>query len=905
MGKRIERNRPETHTLLKTKMFIPLPRPGWISRLRLIEKMNEGFGRKLTLLSAPAGFGKTTLLTEWVHQKDIPSVWFSLDKSDNAPSQFLSYIIHGLRKIEENAGAGALAMLQSPQPPPIESIVINLINDVVHIPADIALILDDYHLIDNVTIHDIITFLLENMPSRMHLIIASRSDPPLLYARLRSQNQLTELRAADLGFTRDETLALFNDALDLQLSEQDIHLLETRTEGWIAGLQLAALSLRGREDASGFIKEFKGDHRYIADYLTEEVLNQQNEQVRDFLLRTSILGRMSGPLCDAVTGREDSGHVLSMLETANLFVIPLDDERIFYRYHHLFANLLEQRLRMDHGDLVPRLHDRASRWLAQNGFRNEAVDHALAAENYCRAAGLIEEIAEINWERAQDSRLMQWFGKLPDEWMNSNPILLIFHARELLKNRLLNDAENKLRHAEQLLDSEPGDARYKEALRGRMAVIRAYLAARTGDASRIIRFSNQAMEALPEKDLMWRSVTAAALGFSYGWMGIGDMKKAGHAFTEARDLCRTAGNVYYSVFAGSCLAAVLMIRGRLKEARELCMQSLHHAENNGIAQTGIVGGVYGTLGMINCEWNDLNEGIRLIEKGVELSRLSRDPVILASCRINLLRALLYRMDHKAASEMLGKLNQSTKEYMYPPWITNTIAAFNAFFLIAGGRLDAAAQWARERRLGIEDKFSSLRELEYLALAHMLIVRKQLDDADLLLNRLIENAADGDRVYSMIAIRMMRLSLFMARGDRASALDELKSALMLAEPGGFLMIFASKEKPVADLLEEIYKTQKKGRSKTTAFVSPSYIKKILMVFKTMAPPQKTEGLMDPLSDRELEVLHLIVAGLSNREIAEKLFISLNTVKTHTRNINSKLNVNNRAKAGARAKELGLL
>ena len=395
----------------------------------------RGLTRKLTLISAPAGFGKTTLLVDWVHKHKIPVAWFSVDKGDNDPLHFLTYVILGLQSLEAGTGKAALTMLQSPQPPPIESILINLINDVIRIPTDIALILDDYHLVDAKPIHDLIAFLLENLPEQMHMIIATRSDPPLpLLARLRSQNQLTELRAADLSFTADETAILFNESLNLRLSTKDIHLLETRTEGWIAGLQLAALSLQGRKDPSGFIKGFKGDNRYIADYLTEEVLNRQPEHLRNFLLQTSILGRLCGSLCDAVTRQENSQQMLNTLEKANLFVIPLDDERCWYRYHHLFADLLEQRLRMKQGDLVAELHRRASQWFAENDFKNEAVDHAFAAQDYTQAAQLIEEIAEIDWDRARESRLLQWFKKLPDEQIETPiPSFVSFMPENCLK----------------------------------------------------------------------------------------------------------------------------------------------------------------------------------------------------------------------------------------------------------------------------------------------------------------------------------------------------------------------------------------------------------------------------------------------------------------------------------------
>ena len=888
-------------TPLRTKLCIPPPRSSWIARSRLVKQMDEGFARKLTLISAPAGFGKTTLLVDWVHTRNIPVAWFSMDKNDIEPLHFLTYVILGLQTLKTATGNAALTMLQSPQPPPMEAILINLINDVIRIPTDFALVLDDYHLVDAKPIHDLIAFLLENLPEPMHMIIATRSDPPLPLARVRSQNQLAELRAADLSFRVDETARLFDQSLDIHLSAEDIQMLETRTEGWAAGLQLAALSLQGRKDPSDFIKGFKGDNRYIVDYLTEEVLSRQSENLHDFLLQTSILERLSGPLCDAVTQQDNSGQVLDNLEKANLFVIPLDDQRYWYRYHHLFADLLTQRLNIQQRDLVPELHRRASQWLAHNGFKNEAVDHALVANDNDYAAQLMEEIAEIDWDRSRESRLLHWFKKLPDEHIDANPKLCIFYARELFKSGYVDDAEKKLQAAEQLLDSISISASNKEGLLGRIAVIRAYISTRTGDLSGTITFSKQALKLLPQRDLNWRSVAATTLGMGYV---TGALVEQQQAFVEAMKISKAAGNIYYHIFAGSCLGSILFRRGQLKEAEYLNRQLLDLAIENGIEQTGIAGSLYGSWGSILCEWNDFDEGIRLLNKGIELSELGRDPVILASCQIGLLRALMYRKDIAGALKLMDEITERAGNFALPPWITSPLSAIKVFFWLASGDLNAAVNWAQEHGLSIDDKISNLYQLEYLSLAHILIAQNRLDDADHLLQRLIETAKAGDHVYMLIEMRLCRLMIFMLKADTASATAELKSSLALAEPGRLIMIFVSKGNPVADLLEEIAAVKKRDHDPSQAGFTLSYAKKILSAFKAATPP-KTEGLMDPISERELEVLHLIAAGLSNKEIAEKLFISLNTVKTHTKNINSKLDVNSRIKAVTRAKELGLL
>ena len=888
-------------TPLKTKLCVPPLRPGWILRPRLDKRMDEGFERKLTLVSAPAGFGKTTLLVDWIRRHNVPAAWFSADISDNEPPHFLTYIILGLQSLEAAIGKAALTMLQSPQPPPIEPILINLLNDISHIPTDFALVLDDYHLIDAGPIHDMLAFLLENLPQQMHLMIATRADPPLPLARLRSQNLLTELRAADLGFTGDEVGALFSQSLDLQLPARDIQLIESRTEGWVAGLQLAALSLQGRKDPSGFIKGFKGDNRYIADYLTEEVLNRQPDDLRHFLLHTSILGRLCGPLCDAVTEQENSSQVLDTLEKANLFVIPLDDERCWYRYHHLFADLLKQRLHTHQSDLVPQLHLRASQWLAGNGFKNEAADHAFFAQDDDRAVELIAEIAEMDWDRARESRLLHWFNKLPDKKINASPELCIFHARELFKSGYMDAAEKRLQAAEQMLETISIGDLNKAGLRGRIAVIRAYMTTRTGDLSSTVDLSRQALELLPRKDLNWRSVAATLLGMG---LGTDRLVEQQHAFGEAMKISKAAGNIYYHIFAGSCLASAMVQHGRLTEAKDFIRRLLDIAVENGIEQTGIGGSLYGNLGMILCEGGDFEEGIRLIHKGIELSELGRDPVIVAVCQISLLRALIYRMDLAGALKLIEKLNALAANFALPSWITNLISVFNVFCWLGSGNMAAALQWAQESGLGVDDEPNSLHEVEYVALTHILIAQNKLDEADQLLQRLIKNATTGGRVYMLIEMRLWRVLIFSLKTDSAAALAELKLALALAEPGGFIMIFVSKGKPVADLLEEILAVKKRDHNAAAAGFSLSYARKIRSAFKTVKPP-KIEDLMDAISEREMEVLHLIAAGLSNKEIAEKLFISLNTVKTHTKNINSKLDVNSRNKAVARAKELGIL
>jgi LuxR family maltose regulon positive regulatory protein len=896
--------KPQGLTPLQTKLFVPPLGSTWISRKRLIQRMDEGFQRRLILISAPAGFGKTTLLVDWVHQRKIPVAWFSVDKADNDPLWFLTYVISGLRKLKSGTGKSALEMLQSPQPPPVEAILINLINDVIQIRTDFALVIDDYHLVDARPVHDMIAFLHENQPEQMHMILSTRADPPLPLSRVRSQNQLTELRAADLSFTSEETSRFYNTHLNLKLSPADLELLEKRTEGWIAGLQLAALSLQGREDTSGFLTRLKGDNRYIADYLTEEVLDRQPGHLRNFLLQTSILEQLSGPLCDAVTQKKNSRQVLNNLEKANLFVIPLDDERRWYRYHHLFEDLLKQRLHQQQGDLVSELHDRASQWFAKNGFKNEAVDHAFASQNNTLAAQLIEEIAEIYWDHGRESRLFGWLKKLPDKIINADPKLCIFHARELLKSGFPDKAETMLQTADQLLALTAISSPDKEALQGRIAAMRAYEALLTGDVSRNIHFSKRALKLLPQRDLIWRSVASANLGFAYSIIGAGDLAKAQRAFSEAKKICEAAGNIYYDIFVGNCLGTAMLWRGRLDEAEDMCRKSMNLANKHGIAQTGTVGSLHSTLGTVLCERSEFDKGIRRINKGIELCQQGRDPVNLAACRMGLWRALMQRGDIAGVLGVTQDLNEQARAFRLPYWITNSISALNAIIWLGGGDLEAAVKWAQKRGLSVDGKLGNLHELENYALVHILLAQNRLDEADHLLLRMIEDAKAGDRIIMMIDMHLQRVLIFKRKEDTAAALKELKLALSLVRTGGPTTVFVTKGKPMAELLEEFIDIHKRDHGDTKADVSLSLAKKLLSMIIAGTPPI-AQGQVDSISERELEVLHLISAGLSNKEIAEKLFISLNTVKTHTKNINSKLNVTNRTKAVVRAKELGIL
>jgi LuxR family maltose regulon positive regulatory protein len=938
--------------LLRTKLYIPPPRLEQVARPRLIERLNTGLRRKLTLISAPAGFGKTTLVSEWIrsmesdrwsagvrskeHTDATPPTpcfaWLSLGEGDNDLTRFLIYLVVALQATQQaiearqepagNFGRGALSALQSPQPPPTEAILSALINEIAAISDPVVLVLDDYHLIEAQPIHDALTFLIRHLPpppDGLHLVIATREDPPLPLARLRARGQLTELRAADLRFTPSEAAEFLNQMMGLDLSVEDIAALERRTEGWIAGLQLAALALQGtlvqrHKDVADFIQSFTGSHRFVLDYLVEEVLEQQSESVQTFLLQTAVLDRLIGSLCDALTGQTNGQATLEMLEHANLFIVPLDGERRWYRYHRLFADLLRRRLRQIQPEQVSTLHHRASEWNEQNGFADQAIEYALRAEDLHRAAHLLDEQADAIWQRGEHTRLRRWLDGLPIELVFSNPQLCILHAWNLLSSGQLDVAERSLRTAEAALDTGadrgtetslierdqlPGTDRTK--LLGRAAALRAIFASYRGDVPAIIRFSHQALKHLPEQDLTWRSTAMIGLGDAYSLKG--EYEAAYQARLESFEMSKAAGNFYHILIASLKLAVTLRVRGRLQRILEICQQQLQLANESGWAHTAVVGWLLAIWGEVLAELNDLDGATHQAEKGAQLTERGGDVMMLCWSHLCLMRVLLSKGELAAAQEIIQKLEDIDRESDLPPLVASPIAAWQARLWLAQDKLDAASQWVGERGLGADGDPTLLREMEYIVFARILIAQGRLDESIRLLQRLLEVTETGGRTFRVIEILMLQALAFQAKGDTDQAMAALERALTLAEPGGFVRIFVDEGLPMARLLYEA----------ATHKVVPDYARRLLAAFPVVEPEQtalsksqasKSE-LVESLSKRELEVLVLIAEGLTNPEIASRLFLSLNTVKVHARNIYGKLGARNRTQAVARARALGVL
>jgi LuxR family maltose regulon positive regulatory protein len=914
-----------TISLLTTKLYIPHAHHNLVPRPHLIEQLNNSLQRKLALISAPAGYGKTTLVGEWVQAMGGAAppgavAWLSLDEGDNNPVRFLSYLIAALQTVEANLAKGELNALQSPQPPAAEDILTALLNEIAAIPGRILLILDDYHLIEAETIHNALTFLLKHLPPQMHLVITTREDPPLNLARLRARRQLTELRAVDLRFTTSEAAEFLNHVMGLDLSADDITALERRTEGWITGLQLAAISLRGRQDAAALIRSFAGSHRYVLDYLIEEVLEQQPQGVQTFLLQTAILDRLTGSLCDAVTGQDDGQATLEYLEQGNLFIIPLDNERRCYRYHRLFADLLRQRLRQTKPDWVPALHRRASEWYEQNRFVDEAIEHALCAKEFERSARLIEEYGDALWERGEHVKFRAWLARLPVELMFSRPHLCIFHAWYSFISGEQDAAEQSLHAAEQAIDVGTDRATRSEfypqdsltspdslRLQGRVAAIQAFMNSHRGDVPGIVHHARQALELLPEQDRVWRNMTAIALGDVYGFQA--DMKAAHEARSEALQACKMAGDIYCVMLASLKLAITERSQGRLQRTMEICQQQIQTATECGLSNMPVVGSFLVVRGEVLAESNDLDEALQQATRGIELAKRGVDLAFLGWDYMCLARILFSRGELADLHVIIEEMQNIAQDSNVPPWVMNQMAAWQTRLWLAQSDLEAASRWARERGLTVDGEpvlphqldFFSL--LDYLVLTRILIAQGRLDETAELLERLLKAAEAGGRTSRVIEILVLQALTRQAQGSTDRAVIKLERALTLAEPEGFVRIFVDEGPPMARLLLEAL----------SRGIAPGYVRRLLEAFPVTEPgqavlpksPAPQSDLIEPLSERELEVLQLIAQGLTNPEIATRLYLSPNTVKVHTRNIYGKLGVRNRTQAGARGRALGIL
>jgi LuxR family transcriptional regulator, maltose regulon positive regulatory protein len=901
--------------LLETKLHVPRRRRGLVARPRLIERLSRESESRLTLVSAPAGFGKSTLLAEWlaaVSAEGRSAAWLSLDKGDNDPALFWTYLIGALQTAADAVGAHALSLLQSPQPP-IEAALVTLLNDLSAVSNDVVLVLDDYHVIDAGDVQDGMAFLLEHLPPQIHLVIAGRADPALPLARLRGRGELVEIRAADLRFTPEEAAAYLNEVMGLALTARDVAALEGRTEGWIAALQLAALSMQGRDDVAAFIADFAGDDRYIVDYLAEEVLQRQPEHVQHFLLETSILDRLSGPLCDAVTGQHGGKAMLESLDRANLFMVPLDDSRRWYRYHHLFADVLHTHLLDEHPDRVAALHRRASQWYERNGEPSQATRHALAAGDVERAADLVELAIPALRRNRQEATIRGWLDAIPADVVRVRPVLAVGFIGALMAGGEFEGVEDRLQDAERWLEPtgdregtwtppaemvvvDQGELR---RLPGAIEMYRAALALVRGDAPTTIDHAQRAIDRAAEQDHLTRAGASALMGLAL-WGG-GDLEAAHRAYSVCVEGLERAGHIADVLGCSITLADIRSTQGRLSEALRTYEQALQLASNHDGTVLRGTADMYVGMSLIACERNDLSAATQHLLRAEELGEHTWLPQNPYRWRVAMARVREAEGDQDGALDLL---DEALRVYMgdFSPNV-RPIPALRARVLAAQGRVGEAFAWAREQGLSAEDDLSYLREFEHITLARVLLAlyRAQrseppIHDAARLLQRLLHAAEAGKRTGSVIEILVLQALTHHARGHVAGALAALERALTLAEPEGYVRMFAGEGPPMASLLRV---AAKQG-------ITLSYVRRLLAaVNRSEGTTPVQQGLIEPLSERELEVLRLLGSDLDGPDIARELSVSLNTLRTHTRNIYAKLGVNNRRAAVRQAAELNLL
>ena len=884
--------------IIETKVTLPGRRSRLVERGRLAERLTGITTSRLTLVSAPPGFGKTTVVADWARDAangETAIAWVSLDAGDNDPGRFWSYVVAALRVDQPFVDVGIL------------------VNWLSSATGEVVLVLDDLHVIENEAIHDALAELVDRLPDNAHVVIVTRADPPLPLARLRARGELLELRAADLRFTPDEAANFLNEVMSLDLSGQDVAALEARTEGWVAALQLAALSMTGREDVGAFVARFAGDDRYVVDYLADEVLARQPAATRAFLMETAVLDRLTAGLCDAVTGRDDSRAVLEGLDRANLFLVALDDQRRWYRYHHLFADVLRARLLDEQPALVPQLHSRASAWFEGQGDSSAAIEHALAAADFERAADLIEVVAHDLRQTRQEQTLRRWLDALPDSLFEHRPVLAITHVAARMSSGTLEGVEQRLVDAERWLPAARDDDARAAAVEAGMIVRhtaalshlpsaiglhRAGLAQVSGDLDATIRYANATIQFAGSDQPLERGGASGLLALAY-WSR-GDLDAAHAAWSQAIVGLTEAGHDADVLGCSVGLADIEITQGRLRDARDTYERGIRRSQ---AAPRGPLRGsadMHVGLGELHLEWNELDVARAHLDAAFGLGEAAGLPQNAHRSRIAMarLREAEGRLDE--AVELLDEAEHRYTADFFPN--VRPVAAVRARTWLRQGRLADAERWVRDRALSSDDELAYLREFEHLSLARVLLASAREADANddaggvaAFLDRLATAAELGGRRRSQVeALALAALALRLA-GDRAAALDRLDAALALAEPEGFVRLFVDEGPPMLALLRD--RSSHRGRN--------AYVDRLIAACGDAPAPPTKQPLIEPLSDRELEVLRLLAGDLTGPDIARELYVSLNTLRTHTKHIFAKLGVTSRREAVTRANELGLL
>jgi LuxR family maltose regulon positive regulatory protein len=903
--------------LLDSKTRVPVGRPGAVPRPRLTGRLAQAPAAALTVLSASAGFGKTTLLTEWLAALPAggPDVaWVSLDPRDDDPTRFWTYVVAALRTVHPDLGGTAMALLDSA--PPDEGFLTEVLNDLSDLPRDLLLVLDDYHLVETRQVHDGVTFLLDHRPPQLHVVLATRTDPPLGLARLRARGELVEVRTADLRVTAEESAAYLNVSMGLSLADDDVEALDSRTEGWIAALQLAALSMQGRDDVSAFIAGFAGDDRYVVDYLAEEVLARQPAEVRDFLLQTSLLERLTGTLCEAVTGRPGGTATLTALDRANLFLVALDDRRQWYRYHHLFADVLRAHLVEERGSEVAELHRRASAWFDEHDQAPEAVEHAIAAGDLARAAELAELAYRELARTRQESVLRDWVRLLPDEVVRQRPVLGVYLVGALAQGSDFATIPARLDAIDDLLrpgrehgigspwpaEPPPGavvvDPDGYRGLPAQMEMYRAALALAAGDVAGTVAHAQEVTRLAEPDDDLARAAATALAGLAL-W-SVGDLAGAHDRYAQAVARLQRAGHVADVLGCSITLGELRATQGSLDGALAAYEQGLELAAAEPGAPLRGTADMHVGIATVLLERDDVEGAAEHLATSQQLGESRGLPQNPYRWRVATARLRTVEGDLDAALDLLDEADRVYNGDYSPP--VRPVPAVRARLRIRRGELAHAAAWAHEQRLAADDELSYLREYEHATLARLLLAQHESGDdhdalarATTLLGRLVEAADQGGRTGSVIELRVLQARAHAARGDTAAALEYLRYAVALAEPQGYVRVFADEGRPLATLLSALVKQRTGG----------AYVRRLADAASGTPSVPVPQVLVEPLSARELDVLRLLDTDLDGPDIARRLSVSLNTLRTHTRNIYLKLGVTSRRAAVRQAQELDLL
>lgn len=885
-------------TLVQTKLYIPPLRPNLVPRPHLFDKINAGLSGKLTLVSAPAGFGKSTLLSHWISQSEINFCWVTLEEKDNDIIRFLAYFIAALQTIDVAVGDQLLSLFHSSQQEQVEAVLVPLINQVAQTKNRFALVLDDYHLIESQDIHHGLSFWLEHQPPTMHLVIAGRSDPPLPLAKMRARREMTEIRESDLRFSIDESDKLLNQFLGLNLSREDIKAMVNRTEGWIAGLQLASIALQGKKDISGYIQGFTGSQEYIADYLSDEVMNHQSKQVQEFLLKTSILEHLSSQLCDAVTEQKDSQQILQQLRSSNLFLTPLDDQGQWFRYHQLFADLLHQRLLESRADEVPHLYLKASRWFEEKDLLAEAIEYALRGSYFDRAIALLESAAEETIKSSEIATFMRWIEKIPEDLVRSSVTLSIHYAWAIL----IRNGQPQV--AESYLESiVPQDSQ----VISRVMAVKSMLSMYQRQYPTAVSLANQALEELPEDDILFRDL--AAWNLSAALFMSGDKEGGEAILEEVARVSRLSGNLLVAVIALCRLALARMQQGELHKPKELFQQALEIATDDQCNMLPVACEALIGLGTIHWEWNELDLAHEYLLEGIELSKKWRQQPAITGY-VTLAHLNQSQGDVTLADQMMEKAKALASGTVATEADDRYVALQQAHLWLQQGNFPAARRWAHEcafdedtyqRELQTSDNIGAdlIRHYELIVLARILIAGKRLTEALELVDRIFPFMENMGILEKMVEIHILKAIIYCGLEKTNQANSSLVTAVSLAKPEGHIRPFLDEGSVLVPILKSVA-----AQGVETEFIHDILSASIESPSASFNQKKRLE-LVESLSDRELEVLQLLATDLTAPEIADKMYLAVSTVRSHVKNIYGKLNVHSRFEAVIKGQELGLL